>query len=240
MTARRQSTAAHAASSSSRPLQRLLPHPSRARPLGFQQRSAVTALRCTPTTDARPKPAKARKRFVQVAFTKVAQFSKLKFNFFFVEWNKLKADFARLGLHSQTDTWIEARARLLSSREGMRCAGPFTARTASLAFRSTVAHRVPALALRPQRRAMSDKPGVSSVSSVGFRLSRSGRFSGETDPLMEQFNASIGYDKRMWKQDGEDSFPVRPCMQSPRGTCPRARTRWRRPASNRRGALPLL
>jgi hypothetical protein len=55
---------------------------------------------------------------------------------------------------------------------------------------------------------MSDQPGVSSVSSVGFRLSRSGRFSGETDPLMEQFNASIGYDKRMWRQDSE-------CLQHP-------------------------
>ena len=54
------------------------------------------------------------------------------------------------------------------------------------------------------KRAMStgkDGPGVSSVSSVGFRLSRSGRFSGETDPLMEQFNASFPYDKRMWRQD---------------------------------------
>jgi len=56
-------------------------------------------------------------------------------------------------------------------------------------------------ALQAQRRSMSDTPDVSSVSSVGFRLSRSGRFSGETDPLMEQFNASIGYDKRMWRQD---------------------------------------
>jgi len=48
---------------------------------------------------------------------------------------------------------------------------------------------------------MSETPDVSSVSSVGFRLSRSGRFSGETDPLMEQFNASFPYDKRMWRQD---------------------------------------
>jgi hypothetical protein len=93
---------------------------------------------------------------------------------------------------------------------------------------------------------MSDKPGVSSVSSVGFRLSRSGRFSGETDPLMEQFNASIGYDKRMWRQDGEGSFPVIPCQQSLPGTCPRARTRANGgigrppPRSNRRGAPPLL
>lgn len=67
---------------------------------------------------------------------------------------------------------------------------------------------------------MSDKPGVSSVSSVGFRLSRSGRFSGETDPLMEQFNASIGYDKRMWRQDGEGSLPVIPCKQSLPGRLP--------------------
>ena len=52
-------------------------------------------------------------------------------------------------------------------------------------------------------RCMSSSEGshVSSISSVGFRLSRSGRFTGETDPLMEQFNASIGYDKRMWRQD---------------------------------------
>ena len=28
-----------------------------------------------------------------------------------------------------------------------------------------------------------------------------GRFTGQTDPVMEQFNASIGYDKRMWKAD---------------------------------------
>eukprot|EP00041_Stephanoeca_diplocostata_P030109 m.901933 g.901933 ORF g.901933 m.901933 type:complete len:503 (-) comp23689_c3_seq9:1060-2568(-) len=28
-----------------------------------------------------------------------------------------------------------------------------------------------------------------------------GRFSGVTDPVMEQFNASIQYDKRMWKED---------------------------------------
>ena len=54
-------------------------------------------------------------------------------------------------------------------------------------------------------RLMSDV-GVSSVSSVGFRLSRSGRFSGETDPLMEKFNASLPYDKRMWKQDIKGSI----------------------------------
>ena len=28
-----------------------------------------------------------------------------------------------------------------------------------------------------------------------------GRFSGNIDPEMEKFNASIGFDKRMWKED---------------------------------------
>ena len=28
-----------------------------------------------------------------------------------------------------------------------------------------------------------------------------GRFSGKVDPEMEKFNASIGFDKRMWKED---------------------------------------
>ena len=28
-----------------------------------------------------------------------------------------------------------------------------------------------------------------------------GRFTGVTDPVMEKFNASIHYDKRMWKED---------------------------------------
>jgi len=32
-----------------------------------------------------------------------------------------------------------------------------------------------------------------------------GRFTGATDPVMEQFNASISYDKRMWKQDIDGS-----------------------------------
>jgi hypothetical protein len=35
---------------------------------------------------------------------------------------------------------------------------------------------------------------------VGSKL-WGGRFTGATDPVMEQFNASIGYDKRMWKED---------------------------------------
>ncbi len=32
-----------------------------------------------------------------------------------------------------------------------------------------------------------------------------GRFSGETDPLMEEFNASIGFDKKLWRVDIQGS-----------------------------------
>ncbi len=32
-----------------------------------------------------------------------------------------------------------------------------------------------------------------------------GRFSGKTDPLMEAFNASLPFDKRMWRADIEGS-----------------------------------
>ncbi|XP_028518419.1 argininosuccinate lyase isoform X1 [Exaiptasia diaphana] len=32
-----------------------------------------------------------------------------------------------------------------------------------------------------------------------------GRFSGDTDPVMEEFNASIGFDNRMWKEDLQGS-----------------------------------
>ncbi|HLA41276.1 MAG TPA: lyase family protein, partial [Candidatus Glassbacteria bacterium] len=32
-----------------------------------------------------------------------------------------------------------------------------------------------------------------------------GRFSGETDKLMEHFNASIGFDRRLWREDIEGS-----------------------------------
>jgi argininosuccinate lyase len=32
-----------------------------------------------------------------------------------------------------------------------------------------------------------------------------GRFTGAVDPLMEHFNASLGYDKRMWSQDIQGS-----------------------------------
>ncbi|MFH1069457.1 MAG: lyase family protein, partial [Candidatus Glassbacteria bacterium] len=33
----------------------------------------------------------------------------------------------------------------------------------------------------------------------------SGRFSGATDKLMEHFNASIGFDRRLWREDIEGS-----------------------------------
>lgn len=32
-----------------------------------------------------------------------------------------------------------------------------------------------------------------------------GRFTGATDPVMEKFNASIHYDKRMWREDVQGS-----------------------------------
>ena len=33
-----------------------------------------------------------------------------------------------------------------------------------------------------------------------------GRFSSQTDPIMEKFNSSISYDKRLWEQDIKVSF----------------------------------
>ncbi len=33
-----------------------------------------------------------------------------------------------------------------------------------------------------------------------------GRFTGKTDPIMEQFNNSISYDKTMWREDIEGSI----------------------------------
>jgi argininosuccinate lyase len=42
---------------------------------------------------------------------------------------------------------------------------------------------------------------ASSASSGGAAKLWGGRFTEAVDPLMEQFNSSIGVDKRMWKQD---------------------------------------
>eukprot|EP00656_Telonema_subtile_P003003 TRINITY_DN11382_c0_g2_i3.p1 TRINITY_DN11382_c0_g2~~TRINITY_DN11382_c0_g2_i3.p1 ORF type:complete len:271 (-),score=73.04 TRINITY_DN11382_c0_g2_i3:1008-1820(-) len=38
-------------------------------------------------------------------------------------------------------------------------------------------------------------------SARGGLFKAGGRFTGATDPIMDQFNASISYDKRMWRQD---------------------------------------
>ncbi len=43
--------------------------------------------------------------------------------------------------------------------------------------------------------------GSSSASSTGAAKLWGGRFTGKTDPLMERFNNSIGFDKRFWRVD---------------------------------------
>lgn len=40
-----------------------------------------------------------------------------------------------------------------------------------------------------------------SSSSGGDKKLWGGRFTGKIDPLMEQFNESLPFDKRMWKED---------------------------------------
>ena len=42
--------------------------------------------------------------------------------------------------------------------------------------------------------------------SRGGLFGPGGRFSGSVDPVMEKFNASISFDKRMWKEDIEGSM----------------------------------
>ena len=37
--------------------------------------------------------------------------------------------------------------------------------------------------------------------SRGGLFGPGGRFSGSVDPVMEKFNASISFDKRMWSED---------------------------------------
>jgi len=41
------------------------------------------------------------------------------------------------------------------------------------------------------------------MSSVEGSKLWGGRFTGAIDPIMEQFNSSIGCDKRLWKEDIE-------------------------------------
>eukprot|EP00729_Bicosta_minor_P015077 gene15077-237_t len=50
---------------------------------------------------------------------------------------------------------------------------------------------------------MSGAPAAKKAKTGGEEGNKlwGGRFTGETDPVMEAFNASIGFDKRMWKQD---------------------------------------
>ncbi len=49
-------------------------------------------------------------------------------------------------------------------------------------------------------RAMSSAPAAASSSGGAAKL-WGGRFTGKTDPLMERFNNSIGFDKRFWRVD---------------------------------------
>lgn len=42
-----------------------------------------------------------------------------------------------------------------------------------------------------------------------------GRFTGKTDPLMEKFNESLPFDKRMWAEDIQAS--VQSCLKKEQG-----------------------
>jgi len=46
-----------------------------------------------------------------------------------------------------------------------------------------------------------------------------GRFTGETDPIMEAFNRSMGYDQRMWRQDIQGSRAYAAALGKVRATC---------------------
>ena len=54
-----------------------------------------------------------------------------------------------------------------------------------------------------------------------------GRFTGATDPLMEKFNESLPFDKRMWKEDIEvlSQHELRRTVCSSRPLCPLYLTR---------------
>jgi hypothetical protein len=54
--------------------------------------------------------------------------------------------------------------------------------------------------LAASRRTMASTAGGSGAASGGAKL-WGGRFTGKTDPLMEAFNNSIGFDKRLWRAD---------------------------------------
>ncbi len=42
--------------------------------------------------------------------------------------------------------------------------------------------------------------------SRGGLFGKGGRFNGSVDPVMEKFNASINFDKRMWEEDLDGSI----------------------------------
>ena len=57
-------------------------------------------------------------------------------------------------------------------------------------------HRLPTALAQPPRAALLAR-GLSDEGSRGGFFGKGGRFVGAIDPLMEKFNASIGYDKRL-------------------------------------------
>ena len=62
--------------------------------------------------------------------------------------------------------------------------------------------------LSPTRAQMNNPSVAASAASAAPTSEKKlwgGRFTGATDPLMEKFNASIGSDKRMWREDIEGS-----------------------------------
>ncbi len=71
-----------------------------------------------------------------------------------------------------------------------------------------------------------------------------GRFTGKTDPLMEQFNASIAFDKQMWQVDiaGSQAYARALAragiLTARRGRADRRRVWIRWPPSGRRASLP--
>lgn len=48
---------------------------------------------------------------------------------------------------------------------------------------------------------MQEAPPADAASSGEQKKLWGGRFTGATDPLMEKFNESLPFDKRMWRED---------------------------------------
>lgn len=55
--------------------------------------------------------------------------------------------------------------------------------------------------LRSLSLALRNKSKIMSFLNIQGRKLWGGRFTGKVDPEMDKFNASIGFDKRMWKED---------------------------------------